>query len=87
MVEVSSSEMTDPVKSASRPELMVKGGLATRAEVESGKPAPGSPKATAVTLHEIRRLRKVWHHMLYLMGDSAHRIVLNRETPYVSPTL
>ena len=27
-------------------ELMVKSGLATRAEVESGKPAPGSPKAT-----------------------------------------
>jgi len=25
---------------------MVKSGLATRAEVESGKPAPGSPKAT-----------------------------------------
>jgi len=27
-------------------ELMVKSGLVTRAEVESGKPAPGSPKAT-----------------------------------------
>ena len=27
-------------------ELMVKAGLITRAEVESGKPAPGSPKAT-----------------------------------------
>ena len=27
-------------------ELTVKSGLATRAEVESGKPAPGSPKAT-----------------------------------------
>jgi nitrile hydratase subunit beta len=27
-------------------ELMVKSGLITRAEVESGKPAPGSPKAT-----------------------------------------
>jgi nitrile hydratase subunit beta len=26
---------------------MVKGGLVTRAEVESGRPAPGSPKATA----------------------------------------
>ena len=41
----------------------------------------------AVTLHEIRRLRKVRPHMLYLIGDSAHRIVLNRETPHVSPTL
>lgn len=27
-------------------ELMVMGGLVTRAEVESGRPAPGSPKAT-----------------------------------------
>jgi nitrile hydratase beta subunit len=27
-------------------ELMVKSGLVTRAEVESGKPAPGSPNAT-----------------------------------------
>src|SRR5271166_3518284 len=42
---------------------------------------------TLVTLHEIRRLRKVRPHMLHLMGDSAHRIVLNSETPHVSPTL
>ena len=41
----------------------------------------------AVTLHEIRRLRKVRPHMLYLMGDSAHRIVLKSETLHVSPTL
>src|ERR1700751_1989626 len=27
-------------------ELMIESGLVTRAEVESGKPAPGSPKAT-----------------------------------------
>jgi nitrile hydratase subunit beta len=31
-------------------ELMVKGGLITRTEVESGKPAPGSPKATAALI-------------------------------------
>ena len=56
----------------------------------SDEPFPyGFQKLTgaAVTLHEIRRLRKVRPHMLYLMGDSAHRIVLNRETPHVSPTL
>ena len=31
-------------------ELMVKGGLVTRAEVESGMPEPGSPKATAALI-------------------------------------
>jgi hypothetical protein len=40
-----------------------------------------APGAT-VTLHEIRRLRKVRPRMLYLMGDSAHRIVLNSKTPH-----
>jgi len=35
-----------------------------------------------VMLHEIRRLRKVRPRMLYLMGDSAHQIVLNSETPH-----
>jgi hypothetical protein len=53
-------------------------------------------RMSTVTLHEIRRLRKVRPRMLYLMGDSAHQIVLNSETPHgmrmvlhesVSPTL
>jgi hypothetical protein len=35
-------------------DLMVKGGLVTRAEVESGKPAPGSPQATAAAYCERR---------------------------------